>query len=81
MENDNNTPTIQLPAGLQESIAFMQQDGCDMARECAEFIDGLMSVILTDNIIHPVTAEEKVAMLDQMNTIKLHFQAFYAKNR
>lgn len=76
MEN-HEVPKISLSLPLQESIEFMQQGGCDMARECAEFIDNLMSAILTDNIIHTTTPDEKVEMLGMMNTLKMHFKAFY----
>ena len=39
-------PKISLSDKLQETIAFNQEDNCEMAKSHVRFIDGLMSTII-----------------------------------
>ena len=69
-------PKITLNDKLQETIAFNQEDDCEMAKAQIRFIDGVMSSIIHGHPIFGGTEHERMEMLQKLLMIKQDYESF-----
>ncbi len=69
-------PKISLSDKLQETIAFNQEDNCEMAKSHVRFIDGLMSTIIHGHPITVNTEHKRLEMLQKLLMIKQDYESF-----
>lgn len=69
-------PKIVLSDKLQETIAFNQEDNCEMAKKNIRFIDGMMSNIINGHPIYETTEPGQMKLLQQLLIIKQDYESF-----
>lgn len=69
-------PKISLSDKLQETIAFNQEDNCEMAKSHVRFIDGMMSTIIHGHPITVYTEHDRLEMLQKLLMIKQDYESF-----
>lgn len=69
---------IILTDNIKETIAHLQEDHNAAALDRVNFIDLLMTIILNGHPIHPTEPQDKLSMLQALNTIKQEYQSFIA---